>query len=347
MAGHEPAWWYGTTIANRAAALGLTPIAAIYGAVAQRRLSQPPRYKSRLPVICVGNFTAGGAGKTPFVQTLVELLRRRGEVSVVLSRGYGGRLSGPHWVDAHTDTARDVGDEPLLLAAHAPVVVARDRAKGACAIEHGRPDQHSASVIVMDDGIQNPALAKSLVIAVIDASRGVGNGRCIPAGPLRAPLAAQLQRADVLVLNTGSGAVASPLEAVTRNFSGPVLHASIAPVGDLAWLRGAPVIAFAGIGVPQRFFTTVAAAGAELRECVAFGDHHVFAAADAMRLLQLARTHRATLITTEKDFARLEPAAGSLADLRANTRTLPIRMALAAADLEKLEQLIAARLQVR
>ena len=333
MAAREPSWWYGRPALSWQA-LALAPFGWIYGAVSGGRMQSGSRYRSSLPVICIGNFTAGGTGKTPFVGVVCEILRRQGHTPVVLSRGYGGSLAGPHWVDVAVDTAAAVGDEPLLMAGVMPVVVARDRVLGARAIEGCARAGLQPTVIVMDDGIQNPALNKALSIAVVDVSRGVGNGRCIPAGPLRAPLHVQFPRVDAVLLNggDGSGPRAPSTDALLRQFGGPALSAVIAPAGDLAWLRGTSVIAFAGIGAPERFFSTALACGATLREKIVFGDHHAFSEADARRLLALADATGAELLTTEKDFARLGARSGALADLRVRTRTLPITLLLDASS---------------
>jgi len=176
----------------------LQPVAALYGWAATALYWRATPYRSRLPVICVGNFTVGGTGKTPLVLYLCERLKAAGHEPVAFTRGYGGRLSGPYWVNAKSDVARDVGDEALLLAKAVPTLVARDRRAGAQAIETG---PHSVTVIVMDDGLQNPGLAKDLALAVVDGSVGLGNGRVMPAGPLRAPLAFQLELTDAIVVN--------------------------------------------------------------------------------------------------------------------------------------------------
>ena len=348
MGTREPGWWYD---AGSVMPRLLAPIAAVYGALSARRMGREPRYRASIPVICVGNFTAGGTGKTPCVALIVDLLRSQGHLPVVLTRGYGGSLHGPHWVDAEKDTAAAVGDEPLLLAALAPVMVARDRAAGAKAIESAGGDRPRATVIVMDDGIQNPALAKSLTIAVVDAARGVGNGCCIPAGPLRAPLDGQLRQVDAILLNRGNGDAEIALSAIRlgAEFNGPVLAASVAPAGDLGWLAGAPVVAFAGIGVPERFFATVAAAGGILRQTVAYPDHHMFSADDARHLISVATVETARLVTTEKDRARLAGLApgGALAELASACRALPIRLVLDAPSAAKLGDLVATRAPIR
>jgi tetraacyldisaccharide 4'-kinase len=292
-------------------------------------------YRARLPVICVGNLTAGGTGKTPLSLAIAESLLVAGEHPVFLTRGYRGRLAGPLWVDRKAHTARDVGDEPLLLARSAPAVVARDRKAGAALIERsGQP----ASVIIMDDGLQNPALAKDLSIAVVDGARGVGNGEVIPAGPLRAPLELQLSRVDCIVVNGGEE---GPFGArLRREFPGPVLSAAIAPADGSEWLTGARVVAYAGIGNPGRFFATLEALGAEVVARVPFPDHHTFGGQNAARLLALARERSAELVTTEKDLVRLHGAQGRLAELRLHSRALGIRIDLTEGDQVRLMSLI-------
>lgn len=254
MPAREPGWWYAQ--APRVPARVLAPFAAVWGALAGRRMEQAPAYRSRLPVICVGNFTAGGTGKTPLTLHLARLLAAKGERPVILTRGYGGRLSGPHLVDRTRDTAADVGDEPLLLARHAPVVVARDRAAGARAIE-ARAGGDVASVILMDDGLQNPSLGKDFRIAVVDGGRGVGNGLVMPAGPLRAPLGVQLARVDAIVINRprldGRRAEATAAWLAAR-FGGPILIGGVAPdIGSID-VRGRRLVALAGIANPARFY---------------------------------------------------------------------------------------------
>jgi tetraacyldisaccharide 4'-kinase len=258
-----------------------------------------------------------------------------------LTRGYGGRQRGPHWVGAG-DTAAEVGDGALLLARAAPTLIARDRGAGARAIEAAACD-----VIVMDDGLQNPQLAKDLSLAVVDGGRGLGNGRVMPAGPLRAPLAFQLKLIDAIVVNeTAGGADGSVAEALRRRFDGPVLRATTVVVGEAAWLKGARVVAWAGIGAPQRFFAMLGALGAEVVVAASFRDHQPLGEADAGRLLDLARAHRALLVSTEKDMARLGAGTGRLAELVAATRPLPIQLTFAPADADRLAALVASALQL-
>src|SRR2546425_458682 len=282
----------------------LKPLAALYGAVAAHRLKREG-LAAGVPVLCVGNYHGGGAGKTPTVLALAKLLRELGENPVVLSRGYGGKLRGPVRVDPACHSAADVGDEPLMLAATLVVVVAKDRVAGVVLAK-----SQGASVILMDDGFQNPAVAKDASLIVIDSERGLGNGRVIPAGPLRAPLAVQLDRTDALVMiGGGSGA-----DAVAGSIAGagkPVLRARfLADDTSLAALRGKRALAFAGIGDPVRFFTTLAGSGIEVVRGRAFADHHAFSRREIEALVAEAKRDGLIPVTTEKDLARLRDSGG-------------------------------------
>jgi tetraacyldisaccharide 4'-kinase len=298
---HEPAFWY-----RRSSwiSLLLTPLGALYGLAAGHRL-QREGFDAGVPVICIGNYHVGGAGKTPTVLALVKLLRELGETPVVLSRGYGGKLRGPIKVDLDRHTAVDVGDEPLMMARMVPVVVARDRVEGVALAR-----SQGAGVIVMDDGFQNPAIAKDVSLIVVDSGRGIGNGRVLPAGPLRAPLLPQLARTDALVV-VGDGAAAATVAGAVAAQGKPVLSAHVAPDdASLALLRGKRVSAFAGIGDPARFFRTLRAAGIEVIRERAFADHHPFSNAEIETLRTDAKRDALTLVTTEKDLARLQGAEG-------------------------------------
>lgn len=335
----EPSWWYADT--NTLLEHALAPAAWLYGRVARARLRRAPAFTSPLPVICVGNFTAGGTGKTPLTRLITAWLAADGFPPCILTRGYGGRLAGPHFIEPSRDTAADVGDEALLLAHDAPVCLARDRARGAQAIA----DRNPGHVIVMDDGLQNPTLHKDFRIAVVDASRGVGNRRVIPAGPLRAPLRDQLAHTDCIVLNQGfappssvhASHVSGFVDWLEENFAGPILPARVVPDGDVSWLTATPVLAYAGIANPRRFFDLLRGCGADLRDEVAFRDHHMISDDDARRLLDTARRDRASLVTTEKDFVRLPDASsGPLGELRRLSRTIPIRLQFEPTDAARL-----------
>jgi tetraacyldisaccharide 4'-kinase len=339
----EPTWWYES--APGAVGRLLEPAGALWGALVRRRFARVTPYRGARPVICIGNFTTGGTGKTPLALRVADLVGSMGLAPAFLSRGYGGRLAGPHWVDPERDGARDVGDEPLLLAAARPTLISRDRAAGARAIAAGTAAGSAVDVIIMDDGLQNPGLAKDLTLAIVDGARGIGNGRVIPAGPLRAPLDFQLDLVDAIVVNRGAQRGVPALsddfaERLRHDFDGPVLEARIVPGGATDWLASAPVVAFAGIGVPDRFFATLSTLGVEPAATVVFPDHHAFTQADANRLIDLARVHSATLVTTEKDRARLSRSDGPLAELHALARALPIRLEFEARDENRLIALI-------
>jgi tetraacyldisaccharide 4'-kinase len=288
----------------------LRPLAALYGAVAAQRLHRQG-FDAGIPVLCVGNYHVGGAGKTPTVLALANALRALGERPVVLSRGYGGRLRGPVMVDPARHLAADVGDEPLMMAQQVPVAVSRNRVDGVALAKSRR-----ASVILMDDGFQNPSVAKDASLIVIDSERGLGNGRVLPAGPLRAPLKPQLARTDALVVVGGGSAGAEVAAAVTAK-GGQVFAADLKPdEKSVAALRGKRLLAFAGIGDPARFFRTLRASGLEVVRERAFADHHAFSESDLDALLADAQRDQLTLVTTEKDLARLRggaepPAFGS------------------------------------
>jgi len=307
-------WWQEPGLAARL----LAPFAAVYGAVAARRLARPGA-SAGIPVVCVGNLTVGGAGKTPTALAVARLLIAAGERPVLLSRGYGGRLAGPVVVDPATHRARDTGDEPLLLARVAPTVVARDRVAGA------RMARERGNVVVMDDGFQNPSLAKNLSILVVDGRRGVGNRKVIPAGPLRAPLGPQLDRAQaVLVIGEPTGAGEVIGAAATRGL--PVFRGRLAPDRDaVAALAGTRVLAYAGIGDPDKFFAMLDEAGFDVRMRRGFGDHHRYGASQASALLAEADRLGLIPLTTEKDLVRLRGDDGVRA-LAERSRAVPVTL---------------------
>jgi len=298
----------------------LLPLAAVYGAVAALRM-QRIGLDAGIPVVCVGNYHMGGAGKTPTVLALTKMLRDLGETPVVLSRGYGGRLRGPVMVDPRRHAAADVGDEPLMLAAAVPVAVARDRVDGVALAK-----SQGASVILMDDGFQNPAVQKDAALIVIDSDRGVGNAFVFPAGPLRAPLSAQLDRTDALVV-VGEGTAAGAIVARIASRPGrPVLSAHLRPDGAaLAALADKRVLAFAGIGDPARFFRTLRGNGIDVVRERAFADHYAYSQDDLDTLIAEAKRDRLTLVTTEKDLVRLRKK-GELAAEAREMLTLPVTL---------------------
>ncbi len=299
----------------------LTPLAAAYGAVAWLRMQGRGR-SAGLPVICLGNLTVGGAGKTPAALTVARILLAAHERPFFLSRGYGGRIAGPVLVNPAVYRAIDVGDEPLLLARLAPTIVSRNRVAGAQAARFG-----GARVIVMDDGFQNQSLKKDLSILVVDSGRGIGNGRIVPAGPLRAPLEAQLGRAQAL-LTVGSGNGAEAVIEMGRRRELPIFHGRLEPDSQhLAVLRGRKVLAFAGIGDPQKFFATLTGADVDVAERWTFPDHHHYTATDAQTLLARAHAQNLVLLTTEKDHVRLIRNP-QLSVLAARTSALPVRLVI-------------------
>jgi len=326
----EPAFWWGE--GSLASAL-LAPLAALYGAVAQWRLGRGGR-RAAAPVVCVGNLTVGGAGKTPTALALARMLAAAGERPMFLTRGYGGALAGPLLVDPARHRAREVGDEPLLLARTAPTIVARDRVKGAGIAG-------DASVIVMDDGFHNPSLFKDFSVLVVDGRRGTGNGRVIPAGPLRAPLEAQLGRAHALIVVGELGRAADSAERA-RGANIPVLQARLRPDADvIAWLRGRQVLAFAGIADPAKFFATLAEAGVVLAATRSFPDHHRYTRAEAVALCDDAQRAGLLLMTTEKDLARLS-GEDQVKELAARVKALPVTLAFE--DEEAMKSLLLERL---
>lgn len=312
--------WAGSGIVTRL----LMPISAIWGGIAGRRMRRAPSGRVGIPVIAVGNFTVGGAGKTPTVAALVERLAARGKRPVVVTRGYGGREAGPVIVDPARHDARAVGDEALLHARLTTTIVARDRLAGAREAE-----RIGADVVVLDDGFQNPRLSKDLALVVVDRAAGIGNGRVMPAGPLRAPLEVQLERASaVLLIDSGEGTHPSTEDLAARaaRRGKPVLGARIAPRAA-AVLAGRRVIGFAGIGRPGKFAATLVATGATLVDFVPFGDHHPFTCPEAEDLLQRAAAADAELVTTAKDAARLVGREGILGRLAMAARVVDIGLA--------------------
>ena len=288
-----PEFWHREGVLPRL----LQPLAWAYaaGGAARRAWTQP--WRAPVPVICVGNLTAGGAGKTPVVMALAQRLLGKGRHVHVLSRGYGGALSGPVAVDEARHDAAAVGDEALLLARVAPAWIARDRAAGARAAAAA-----GAELLVLDDGLQNPRLAKDLSFVVVDGGYGFGNGRVLPAGPLREPLAAGLARSDAVIVMGADEAQVAPLVMAK-----PVLRARLV-AENAADFVGRRVLAFAGIGRPAKFFATLEAAGARLVAREAFADHHRYGDDELGRLAATAAAAGARLVTTAKDAVRLSPA---------------------------------------
>jgi len=297
----------------------LAPAAAAYGTVAAKRMRRAG-VPAGIPVLCVGNFTLGGAGKTPTAITLAKMLGAAGQTVFCLSRGYGGTATGARRVDPHADRAREVGDEALLLARAAPTIVSRNRVVGAQLAK-----SQGADVVIMDDGLQNASLAKDFTLAVVDGRRGVGNARVFPAGPLRAPLAVQLDRTDALLV-IGRGDGANDVIAAARARGLPVWHGQLIPDESAsAELKGRRVLVFAGIGDPDKFFDTAAEAGIAVARRKCYPDHHRFTAEEASELIIEAEHDGLALLTTEKDKARMagDPLTEMLA---ARAHVLPVAL---------------------
>ncbi|HYD87239.1 MAG TPA: tetraacyldisaccharide 4'-kinase [Vitreimonas sp.] len=309
-----PEFWK-ADVGGRDAALALrallTPLSWAYAVATAHRLRVTTPRHAPVPVICVGNITVGGAGKTPIARAIRAKL---GPSAHTLSRGYGGRVEGPLRVTPDMD-AREVGDEPLLHARDGGAWIARDRFAGAMAAA-----QAGARAIIMDDGFQNPSLAKDLSIVAVDPGFGVGNGQVFPAGPLRERLADGLARADAIVMlhNTAADtaeAEAPEMQAWLAHFTKPILHARLVAAGIVP---DRSLVAFAGLARPEKFFDTLTAMGAKVSEAVPFGDHHLYSEEDLGVLAQMAEERDAMLITTEKDAARLSP------EWRARVAVLPV-----------------------
>lgn len=304
----------------------LLPVSVLYALGFSLDKKLKPAQHASLPVLCIGNVTAGGAGKTPTTLALAELLRNMGEVPHIISRGYGGRITVTHRV-RETDSATDVGDEALLLAKAAPTWVGRDRIASARAAHDA-----GATLVIADDALQHHALAPDLSILVVDLASGLGNERLLPAGPLRQTLESAYSGAPTLAIAIGEQ---DPHHLLPRlQTLGDVFRARLAPVGDTAWLGAKPWLAFAGIAYPQKFYDTLRANGATLITTQDFADHHPFSERELRTLADAAQRHGASLITTQKDAARI-PASWGL-----EIATLPV--ALAIEETPRLQELLTA-----
>lgn len=300
-----PRWWYEEHASGgRALRLLLTPFSFIWAEATRRRLDRGPAVDPGAPVICVGNLTMGGAGKTPVARAILAALAAKGLSAAALTRGYGGKQKGPLLVDAQTHTAADVGDEPLLLATVGPTWVSRDRRAGAkAAVDAG------AGVIVMDDGHQNPTLQKALSLIVVDGETRsgewpFGDGAVFPAGPMREPLLRGLSRSDAVVLMLPADMPHADMRLLALFQELPVLIARLTPLQ--APPRG-PQFGFAGIAKPWKVERSLKAAGCELVDFAPFPDHAAYSEADLSFLATRAATLGAGLVTTEKDWVRLPP----------------------------------------
>jgi tetraacyldisaccharide 4'-kinase len=291
----------------------LTPLACAWTAAGRARSAFVRPYRAPAKVLCVGNLATGGAGKTPLAVDLVRRILRRGHATHVLTRGHGGSLAGPVRVDTIRHEARDVGDEALLLARAAATWVGRARAAAARAA-----CSDGARVLVMDDGFQNPSLAKDAAILAVDGASGFGNGRVVPAGPLREPIEQGLARADaVAIFGPDATGVAARVRAARPDRI--VLAARTAPAPEAARLRGRPAFAFAGIGRPEKFFATAREAGIDVRETLAFADHHAYSDSELAQIFRRAAGLGAMPLTTAKDAARLPPWARAQVEVLTTT----------------------------
>lgn len=304
---HAPSWQ----------AFALWPLSRLYWCIAKLRLTRHTPFRVSVPVICVGNNTVGGSGKTPLVLACAAILSQHGYKPAILSRGYKGNFTGALRVDSALHSAQDVGDEPLLMAQHAACYVSTSRLHSArAAIADG------ADCLLLDDGMQNPSLHKDLTLMVIDGAYGFGNGLMLPAGPRREPLAQSLSKASAIVI-MGEATHLDVKNIIAAAQAGPVFHASLQlqaalPTGALA--------AFCGIGRPEKFFASLQQQGAQLVQQTAFADHHAYTEAELHTLEEAAQQQGAQLITTEKDWMRLD------ASWRKKVRYVPVAAVLQEAE---------------
>jgi tetraacyldisaccharide 4'-kinase len=308
-----PRFWSNPPDAPGWQARMLSPLAALAAAATRARVARPPSYRAPVPVICIGNAHLGGTGKTPAAMALAQMLQARGRRPAIVSRGYGGRLAGPVRVDERRHRADEVGDEPLLLAAFAPVWVSKDRAAGAAAAV-----ADGADVLILDDGLQNPSVARDAAILTVNAAEGFGNARVAPAGPLREPVAEALARVD-LVLATGDPAAQAKFRA-RWPAPVPVVAADLAPLETGMDWQGLDAVAFAGIARPERFFAALERLGVRLYARIALDDHQPLP--DSLLRRIEAQAAGRPMVTTEKDAVRLPPV------WRARVLTLPVRLTL-------------------
>ena len=312
-----PGFWYAQGEKERSGGVWprlLSPLGHVYALAGKMRARQTKPYVASVPVICIGNLTAGGTGKTPLTLALVKELSALGERAFILTRGYGGKMSGPLMVNPGNHAAADVGDEALLLSRAAPTVVSRNRADGAqFAVRQG------ASLILMDDGYQNPGLKKDFSIVVVDGETGFGNGKVIPAGPLREPVAGGLARADAIVMMGHTIAAQDADRLALTRAKAPLFTGMLEPQPQEEIFRQR-VLAFAGIGRPEKFFQTAESVGYRVVATKSFADHHAYSQKDIETLFAEAKEQAAQLLTTEKDLVRLPP------ETRQRIKALPVKV---------------------
>lgn len=316
-------------------ALALWPLSVIYGSVTAARMKSDG-YKASVPVLCAGNFVAGGAGKTPLVRALAETLKSHGHSPFVVTRGYGGRLTGPVQVKTGTHSTADAGDEALLLARELPVIVSKNRVAGVREAE-----KCGAGCVILDDGFQNPSVQKHIGLVAVDAARPVGNGYCVPAGPLRAPLKDQMRHATAVVLihTPGRKNLATPVVREAARSGHPVISARLEMSRDALDNVRNRAFAFAGIGLPEKFYDGLTANGIDVAATRSFPDHHPFTGRDAAQLLADAKALGADLVTTEKDIVRLDPERPVQKELLEKAVTIPVKLKFD--DAERIYGLIA------
>lgn len=297
----------------------LYPASYLYGSVARARLERAPRLPVEKPVLCIGNFTVGGAGKTPTALALADAAVRGGLKPGFLSRGYGASIAGTTVVDRERHNAHDVGDEPLLLARAAMTVISRNRLKGA-----RRLVEEGADLIIMDDGFQSAAILFDYALLVVDSHRGIGNGHVIPGGPVRAPLVDQMRHATALLI-VGDGTAGDPVIRVAGKAGKPVFSARFVARNGSRF-KDRSCLAFAAIGNPHKFYETLRAAGAQIVAHRSFGDHHHFADDEIADLLGIAERQNLSIVTTSKDMARLLGGHGRAREMAGKAAVLEVEL---------------------
>lgn len=329
MAANEapPFWWKDLAWQS----FLLWPVSYVYGRLAERRMVQEHSYAANVPVICVGNFIAGGAGKTPTTEIIAKYARKKGYRPGILTRGHGGAITATTIVNPERHNAHDVGDEALLHAAHNMTVVSADRPTGAKLLE-----EQGCDVIIMDDGFQNPSLYKDYRLVVVDAKRGLGNGFTIPAGPMRMPLKAQLMHADAILI-TGKGKKGNKAIRQAARAGKPVFTSSLRVIGKTKFKK-MNVFAFAGIADSSKFFDTLAEIGANVSDSAEFGDHHVYSREDCEDILDRAKKQELTVVTTTKDHVRLQSMGE--APQRLADETIPVPVELVPEEPDMLERIL-------